>query len=643
MKLSITLYHCFYYLLLSVEASPSYLRRKSTDVSTVSLSLAQSRTLQDTSFTAQSNLLHCGDWKELGPPIFGVSDYEYSGSSLATSADGKTVAVGAPNSSDVDVHKGAVRIYKYAPNRNIWRQVGSGISGVNAGDMFGSSVSMSADGRILAVSSIGHDSDLQQDVGRVKVFRYRWATDTWEKYGKNIFGTIEKERVGDHVSLSRDGSTLAVTSSVLSSKSTTTVYRYNLNTDRWIEVGTAFIDEVIGFVNEGVYVSLSNDGKVIAISNPRSNVDGANYGQVKVYIQSPDSSSWIQLGSTLYGYQTDHFGASIDLSGDGFTIAVGADGFNNDQGCVQVYEYVESSLDWEMKGSIILGESEGSLAGTSVSISGRGDVVAVGSIGRDNSGNQSGHATIHAFSTKIREWKKVGKNIMGVSRDDYAGGIIDLSDDGSIITVAAPLNSSKGKYTGMTAVYEFTVFDTCAPSASPTSLPSANPTTVPSIAPTNSPTLFPSTEPTRYPSSLPSPVPTLSKQPTPYPSWNPTKSQSPSYFPTMHPTTKPSALPTKLPTYVPTQSPSTLPTAHPTSAPTLPPTTHPSNQPSELPTVVPTLSKEPSPGPSVNPTASPMPTSSPSNSSAPSQAPSTYEDQLMTLLELFKNFMELFK
>jgi hypothetical protein len=98
-------------------------------------------------------------------------------------------------------------------------------------------------------------------------------------------------------------------------------------------------------------VSLSADGKRVAIGAP-INEDGGGFkaGQVRVY-EYTTSSGWAQLGQDIDGEAAyDQLGYSVSLSADGKRVAVGAqdqwptnDDVPDNPGHVRVYEYTTSS------------------------------------------------------------------------------------------------------------------------------------------------------------------------------------------------------------------------------------------------------------------------------------------------------------
>lgn len=573
----------------------------------------------------------CGSWQGVGEPIHGTSDYEYSGSSLASSADGRTVAIGAPYNSDSAIQQGTVRVLKFREASNSWEQIGGNITGSDRKELLGASLALSADGKIIAIGSTGYDGDLKE-TGRVKVFRYIWSTDTWEKYGNWIFGSQKWENFGFDVALSSDGHTLAVSSSGPGLKTATTVYTFNEFNERWKQVSDRIEEENGGAVAGGVSISLSNNGQVLAIGNRQSKTRGFDSGHVRIFAPSADSSSWSQLGSTIYGNEGDNLGASISLTGDGLTVAIGGDGFDNNRGSVQVFSFAEIIQDWKRKGPIILGQSKGSLAGTSVSISSNGDIVAVGAIGTDRYGDESGHTTLFTFAGGVEEWVRVGDNINGKKKNDYLGGKVALSDDGSTLIVAAPFSSMEGMYSGLTRIFEFITSETCSPTVSPTSRPTPSPSKEPTRRPTLLPTELPTRNPTTAPTNLPSPSPTA--VPSRIPSESPTDipSNRPTFFPTRlpsrNPTTAPTNIPSLLPTGVPSKIPSEIPSSssgpsyQPSTNPTLKPSLQPTDKPSNSPTAVPSVSVHPSQAPSQLPSQSNGPSGIPSISPSVSMSPS---------------------
>jgi hypothetical protein len=75
----------------------------------------------------------------------------------------------------------------------------------------------------------------------------------------------------------------------------------------------------------GRAVSLSNDGTIIAVGASNGAGDGATSGHVQVHAWNSSSSAWEQRGSTINGENNgDLFGEAVAISGDGTIVAIGA-------------------------------------------------------------------------------------------------------------------------------------------------------------------------------------------------------------------------------------------------------------------------------------------------------------------------------
>ena len=77
-----------------------------------------------------------------------------SGRSVSLSSDGSVLAIGAPLNDRNGDNSGHVRVYERDDAAPLgWRQVGGAIEGEAAGDELGSSVSLSSDGSVLAIGA----------------------------------------------------------------------------------------------------------------------------------------------------------------------------------------------------------------------------------------------------------------------------------------------------------------------------------------------------------------------------------------------------------------------------------------------------------------------------------------------------------
>ena len=123
-------------------------------------------------------IINKSTWVQLGLNINGdglLSISEQSGWSISLSSDGKIIAIGAPYNDINGTNSGTVRIYKW--NESIWNQQGSNINGEVSLDNAGICVSLSADGTIVAIGATGNDNN-GSNSGNVRVYKITSATVT---------------------------------------------------------------------------------------------------------------------------------------------------------------------------------------------------------------------------------------------------------------------------------------------------------------------------------------------------------------------------------------------------------------------------------------------------------------------------------
>ncbi|WHI47877.1 FG-GAP repeat protein [Microbulbifer sp. VAAF005] len=276
--------------------------------------------------------------------------YDFFGRALSLSGNGTTLAVAAPSEdssvtgisagfdNDYALDSGAVYIFQYSGVE--WNQEAFlKASDSNAGMDFGSSVSLSDDGSILAVGAIGGNGAK----GAAYIFSNSdgWVQEQLLTAGNANIG----DRFGWDVSFSGDGTLLAVSATLqagasqdpddLSGYNNGAVYLFSHDGDAW------FQDEYLKASNTdegdvfGSAISLNTDGSLLAVGSQESSAgkgfdadasdnSAANAGAAYLYKKMDGQwveSAYLKAKNTDAG---DYFGTSIAISGDGNTLVVGA-------------------------------------------------------------------------------------------------------------------------------------------------------------------------------------------------------------------------------------------------------------------------------------------------------------------------------
>jgi len=283
--------------------------------------------------------------------------HDYFGHSVSVSSDGNTLAVGAwsedgssagINGADNDSMLSAGAAYVFTRSVSTWtQQAYVKASYPSASDYFGRSVSISSDGNMLAVGSVGEDgisaginngadNDLLSNAGAVYVFTRSDSTWSQQAYVKaNV--PIEGVGLGSSLSVSSDGNTLVV--GAVNEYRSGAVYVFTRTSPTvvrpWVQQAYVKASNPFGSDHFGYSVSVSSDGNTLAVGaysedgssagiNGMDNYFMTNTGAVYIYIRS--GTTWTQQAYVKASNPTAHdlFGSSVSISSDGNTLAVGA-------------------------------------------------------------------------------------------------------------------------------------------------------------------------------------------------------------------------------------------------------------------------------------------------------------------------------
>lgn len=227
-----------------------------------------------------------GVWTQIGGDIDGEANGDWSGgdgAAVSMSSDGTYVAIGATRNDGNGSNSGHVRVYELQSNE--WVQVGGDLDGEAEDDEFGKAVSLSFNGSIVAIGASNNDGN-GANAGHVRVFEFNSEANDWTQLGEDIDGEAAGDQSGFYaVSLSADGSLVAIGAKENDGNGSNSghVRVYKLQSDEWVQVG-GDIDGESGGDHAGRSVSMSADGSHVAIGSFLDDVDAGNEaGSVRVF------------------------------------------------------------------------------------------------------------------------------------------------------------------------------------------------------------------------------------------------------------------------------------------------------------------------------------------------------------------------
>jgi hypothetical protein len=440
------------------------------------------------------------------------------GTSIATSADGNTLAISAPaeDANGAALDTGAVYVYTRAGTT--W-SLQSKLTALNmeAEDLFGVSIALSGDGNTLAVgapfeggdrtSTVQAPNDNAPAAGAVYVFT-RNGIGEWDRQhaylkASNAEGGPPTARQnGDHfglrVALSADGTTIVIGAIGEDGDANSTIIAANNNTDATNnfapDAGAAYVftrsgtntwtqraylkasnAEAIDDFSEAL--AISADGSTIAVGafqedgdststgDPNMDNDNAvNSGAAYVFVRNGDTWQQQQYLKSPHNAHLIQFGSSLALTSSGDTLAVGApDEDSHDavgsSGVVHLFDRVNGhwapETDLEASDRFI-----GDHFGQAVSFAANGQTIAIGA-----PGDTLAQGTVYVFVRGAATWSQQAE-LMAThpSNGDQLGFHLALSGDGHSVFAGASEEAGDAQSTEANpndnapeagAVYEF--------------------------------------------------------------------------------------------------------------------------------------------------------------------------------------------
>jgi predicted porin len=424
---------------------------------------------------------------------------DHLGVSVALSDDGQTLAIGAyledSNATGVGgdetnnkaSNSGAV--YVFSRSGSTWaQQAYLKASNTDKNDRFGIAVALSGDGNTLVVGADQEDSNATgidgdganngaSNAGAVYVYTRIGSVWSQQAYVK-ASNTQASDFFGYALTLSGDGNTLAVGAYQEDSNATGidgddtnngasnagAVYMYTRIGSVWSQ--QAYVKASNTGKNDrfGIAVALSGDGNTLVVGADQedSNAIGIDGNQTNnktansgaVYVFSRSGSTWAQQAYVKASNtgKNDHFGTAVALSGNGDTLAVGAN--QKDSSAGAAYVFARSGASWSEEAYVQASNTEASDSfGYRVALSGDGKTLAVSAYQENSNatginGDQfdtsaASAGAVYVFTRSAETWSQQAYvKASNTDTNDHFGLSLALSADGNTLAVGADQEQS---------------------------------------------------------------------------------------------------------------------------------------------------------------------------------------------------------
>lgn len=373
------------------------------------------------------------------------------GSSAAVSADGSTALVGAFGEDSA-----AGRVYIFTRSGATWSSTPTTTfldPGATANDLFGFSVALSADGTVALIGAPGASGY----AGKVYVFAQ--SGGTWGAAPTVTFSdptATSGDMFGHSVSTSANGDTALIGSPgyidpVAASEGR--AYIYAQTSGQWTSTPVYTIKGGPGNFSLGNDVAISADGHTALVGDPQESGALSNTGAAYVFGNSSGAWAYAATLNDPVGAANDHFGSNVALSGNG-TTALSSSAVTA-SGAGAIYLYTQASGVWPTTPSVTFADpaaTANDAFGESIALSTDASTLLAGAYSSVGNTMPSGNTGVaYVFRQTGGTWSTQPTLSLpdpGTSGADGFGTSTVLSSDGSTALVGA-----HGVGTGLGYVY----------------------------------------------------------------------------------------------------------------------------------------------------------------------------------------------
>jgi len=293
------------------------------------------------------------------------------GKGLAISADNNMIVITANGTSQFNYGN----LYAFAKVGNTWVET---LFATGAGNRYlGYDLDMTPDGQTLIAGSNGSEARVYTRSGN------SWVESALLTAADTVWG----DSFGQRVAINDAGDVALVSAPSKGGVAAGTLYVFTKSGSTWTEAQTLVTPNTgnTDYERFGSAISISGDGSTIAVGVPGDDQAGAALAAANsgmVYIYTKNVSTWT-LESSFVGSnvtRSANFGSSIALSYDGNALVAGAPYHNQTSGMGAAYVYNRDGIVWSETTMLSAADPKpNQVFGQSVDILPSGDKVVIGS------------------------------------------------------------------------------------------------------------------------------------------------------------------------------------------------------------------------------------------------------------------------